>query len=424
MKNPSSPRTIKIKVSKTLQGKIRKGYPWVFYYQIHNRKISGEAGDLGVIYDDDNKFLAVGLYDPYSDIRLRILQSGKPAEVGRDFFREQFENALASRRDLERQGTTGYRVLNGENDGFPGLVLDRYGDTAVMKIYAVSWFPHLGELLPALQDGLPVRRCVLLLSRHAERTVPGSGGEYRNGQTLFGPPLDSSARFSENGLCFEADVVQGQKTGFFLDQRENRQRVRALARGKTVLNAFSYTGGFSVYAFAGGCRSVLEIDANRHALEAARNNLELNFPADELARLDYRQMQGDAFQLFAQLEKENKTFDLVILDPPAFAKNSKHKKSALLAYTRLARAGAKRTNDGGILVASSCSAPVSANEFYRAAELGIKASGKGHEELSRTGHAIDHPVSFKEGAYLKTIYCRISGKKKSGGEPDRTTDEI
>ncbi|MBI4383406.1 MAG: class I SAM-dependent methyltransferase [Nitrospinae bacterium] len=411
---------MKIKVSKTLQGKIRKGYPWVFYYQVLNRKISGKPGDLGVIYDDDNKFLAVGLYDPYSDIRLRILKSKKPTEVGRDFFREQFENALVLRRDLERQGTTGYRVLNGENDGFPGLVLDRYGETAVMKVYAVSWFPHLRELLPAIQEGLPVRRCVLLLSRHAERTVPGGegGGEFQSGQMLFGPPLDAPARFRENGLDFEADVVQGQKTGFFLDQRENRQRVRDLAGGKTVLNAFSYTGGFSVYAFAGGCRSVLEIDANRHALEAARKNLALNFSEGGMSRLDYRQMQGDAFQLLAQLEKENKTFDLVILDPPAFAKNSRHKKSALLAYTRLARAGAKRTNDGGILVASSCSAPVSANEFYRAAGLGVKAAGKAYEELSRAGHAVDHPVSFKEGAYLKTIFCRILGKKKSGGEPD------
>lgn len=412
----TAPRAIKIKISKKLQGKIRKGYPWVFYYQIQNRKISGEPGDLGVIYDSANQFLAVGLFDPFSDIRLRILQTATPAELDGAFFQDRLEKALDLRRGLEERGTTGYRVLNGENDGFPGMVLDRYGDTAALKLYTSSWFPHLKTVLPLFAERLPIERCALLLSRHAERTLPENCA-FRNGQILFGPALSAPARFQENGLWFEADVLQGQKTGFYLDQRENRQRVRDLAREKTVLNVFSYTGGFSVYAFAGGCRSVLEIDSNRHALEAAKKNLRLNYPEEEFSKLDYSQALGDAFESLAELEKQKKTFDVVILDPPAFAKNSAHKKSALLAYTRLARAGAKRTRDGGILVAASCSAPVGANEFYRAVSLGVKAAGKSFEEIARTGHAVDHPVSFKEGAYLKTVFCRISGTNRERHSP-------
>jgi 23S rRNA (cytosine1962-C5)-methyltransferase len=286
------------------------------------------------------------------------------------------------------------------------MVLDRYNDTAVMKLYTASWLPHLGKILPLIQEELPVQRCVLLFSRHVQRTLPANY-DFQNGQLLFGPELTGPVRFQENGLWFEADVVHGQKTGFYLDQRENRQRIGDMARDKTVLNVFSYTGGFSVYAFNGGCRSVVEIDSNKFALEAAKKNVQLNF--ERFAELSYQQMYGDAFKLFAELEKEKRMFDIVILDPPAFAKNAAHKKNALIAYSRLVKAGAKRTQDGGVLFAASCSAPVDAREFYHAVDIGIKTSGKSYEELMRTGHAIDHPVTFKEGAYLKSIFCRISG---------------
>ena len=400
------PKIIKIKISKKFQKKIRSGYPWIFYYQVQNRNIPGALGDIGVVYDADNQFLAIGLYDPFSDIRLRILQTKSQADLDKNFFQRQFRKAMALRKSL--QGTTGYRVLNGENDGFPGMVLDRYNDTVALKLYTASWFPHLDTILPLIKEELAVERCVLLLSRHVQRTLPANY-DFQNGQLLFGTELTGPVRFQENDLWFEADVVHGQKTGFYLDQRENRQRIREMAQGKTVLNVFSYTGGFSVYALKGECRSVVEIDSNRFALEAAKQNVRLNFPEEQFSKLDYQQMYGDAFKLFAELEAEKKMFDIVILDPPAFAKNTAHKKNALIAYTRLVKAGARRTQNGGVLFAASCSAPVDAREFYHAVDLGIKTSGKSYEELMRTGHAIDHPVSFKEGAYLKSIFCRISG---------------
>ena len=404
------PSALKIKISKTLQAKIRKGYPWVFNYQMQNKNISGEAGDLGIIYDSDNRLLAVGLYDPYSDICLRILQTKNPCDINEEFIRNRFLDALKLRAGLRQQNTTGYRVINGENDGFPGLIIDLYDDTAAVKIYTAGWTPYLNMLNAVIRDELGARRGVLLLSGHVGRTLPPSA-KRRHGDILFGPPLDKNVRFMENGLLFQADILHGQKTGFFLDQRENRQRIGELAKGRSVLNVFSYSGAFSIYAIAGGCRSVLEIDANRAALQGSIDNLKLNFSQDEIDALDFQQARGDAFKRLADLAEQKKTFDLVILDPPAFARRKQHKKAAVQSYIRLIKAGAKRTAPGGILFAASCSAPISAKEFYRAVDYGIKSAGKKYRYMTKTRHAIDHPVTFSEGAYLKAAFCEIGGEK-------------
>ncbi len=396
------PGRIKIKISKTLQNKIRKGFPWVYYYQLRNRNIKGNPGDLGVIYDAGNRFLAVGLFDPFSDIRLRILQTGTPREIDSGFFRERLEQALRLRISLDATDTNAYRLVNGENDGFPGLVVDRYAETLVFKIYTSAWLPYLEILVPLLQELTDARRGLLKLSRHVRRVHPEPGWD---NQLLFGPPLEGPVTFLENGLKFEADVLHGQKTGFFLDQRENRLHIREWAKDGTVLNVFSYTGAFSVYALAGGAASVSEIEISPQAQQAARRNVELNFGKEGDGRL--HQISGDAFEQLAHLIRENRTFDLVILDPPAFASRKNQKQKALQAYWRLAKAGAQCTRPGGLLVSASCSAQVSAREFYRAVDLGIRSTGRSCQKRLRTGHPQDHPVTFKEGGYLKAIYCRI-----------------
>lgn len=407
--DPKKPAVLKLKISGNLQGKIRRGYPWVFRYQILNQPPPGKAGDLGVVYDAENRFLALGLYDPHSDISLRVLQAGARIEIDRAFFAERFRQALAVRKSLEAEGTTGYRVLNGENDGFPGLVLDRYGDTVVMKIYTRAWIPHLDKILPCAESLLYAERCVLRLSRNAQ-DCPRDGDDFKDGQILFGPPLDAPVRFQENGLGFEADVFKGQKTGFYFDQRENRRLARDMAKDKTVLNVFSYSGGFSVYAFAGGCRSVHEIDLNPHAMLAAKTNVALNFPERAANAGEYRQTLGDAFEELERLRGRKRTFDMAILDPPAFARNKKQVEDALRAYVRLVEVGARLTNNGGILFAASCSAPVSADDFYKAVAEGIRLAGRDCDELMKTGHAADHPVTFSEGNYLKAVFYRIKDK--------------
>lgn len=399
-----NPRIHKIKISKSLQAKIRKGFPWVYFYQIKNTGISGKPGDLGAIYDSQNRFLAMGLYDPHSDIRLRILITRTPQEITGEFFRHRLKKALALRADLATPETTAYRVVNGENDGFPGMVMDRYADSLVVKLYTSAWMPYLDELVPILQQEMKLERAILTFSRHVQRTLPDPKEASR---MLFGPELKGPIRFQENGLEFEADLLKGQKTGFFLDQRENREKVRGLAQGQSILNVFSYTGAFSVYAFAGGCRSVLEIDINAPAQKAALRNLHLNFPEEKFSPPRFEQIQGDAFEQLSRLEKDGKIFDLVVLDPPSFANSKKNRKNAIQAYIRLAKMGAKRTRAGGTLMAASCSSQVEAQAFYRAVELGIKAAGRSYKKLLKTGHALDHPVTFSEGAYLKAIYCKI-----------------
>lgn len=397
---------IRIKISKTLEGKIRKGYPWIFHYQIQNEDVAGKSGDLAVVYDSKNCFLAIGLFDPESDIRLRVLQTRDPVNIDSDFFAERFSKALRLRGSLEGEGTTGYRMINGENDGFPGLVLDRYESTVVLKLYTTAWLPYLEVLLPLFKKQTYVERCVLRWSRkaHESKTV---SGKWCEGSILFGTSVEGPVRFKENGIVFEADVLSGQKTGFFLDQRDNRQHVRLLAEGKSVLNVFSYTGGFSIYAFSGGARAVLEVDSNSIALTASKQNLLLNFPKRNFSRDEFSQVKGDGFDTLAELESGKQKFDLVILDPPAFARRNKQTRTAINAYMKLAEAGAKVTAKGGILFAASCSVHVTAEDFYQAVFSGIQSAGREYEEICRTGHAKDHPVIFNQGEYLKGVFCRV-----------------
>jgi len=397
---------VRIKVSKTLQAKIRKGYPWIFHYQVQNRDIEGKSGDLAVVYDSKNDFLAIGLLDPESDICFRVLQTSNPVKIDSNFFAKRLVVALELRESLFDDSTTGYRVINGENDGFPGLVLDCYSKTLVLKLYTTAWIPYLDILVPLFRGQLPVARCVLRWSRKAA-TSAFISKKWRDGSVLFGNITRPLIRFLENGINFEADVVSGQKTGFFIDQRDNRQYIRLLSKGKSVLNVFSYTGAFSVYAFIGGARSVLEVDSNLIALTASKSNLKLNFPNRNFSQEEFYQMKADGFDALSDLKSDKKRFDLVILDPPAFARRNKQIKTALKSYARLAEAGARVSANNGILFAASCSVHVKACSFYKAVFSGIQSSGRGYKEIQRTGHAKDHPVVFSQGEYLKGIFCRI-----------------
>jgi len=398
---------IHIKISKTLEKKIRQGYPWVFHYQVQNEKVEGKPGDLAVVYDSKNQFLAIGLYDPESDIRLRILQTSNPVDIDSSFFEERFNRALELRDNLFDEGTTGYRVINGENDGFPGLVLDRYEGTAVLKLYTSAWIPYLDTLITLFKKKLSIKRCVLRRSRKVA-ALEGISKKYNEGHLLFGDKVEGLVRFKENGIDFEVDVISGQKTGFYLDQRDNRQKVRLLSRGSSVLNVFSYTGAFSVYAFAGGASSVLEIDSNSVALAASRKNLRLHFSNRNFSVEEFSQMKADGFDALSELELGNQEYDLVIVDPPAFAKRKKQANVALNAYMKLAQAGAKVTKKGGILFAASCSVHVQPPSFFKAVFSGIQSTGRGYEEISRTSHAKDHPFIFSEGEYLKGVFCKIN----------------
>jgi 23S rRNA (cytosine1962-C5)-methyltransferase len=396
---------LRLRITTAAETAVRSGHPWVFSDSVQESNREGQPGELAVIYDRKDKFLAVGLFDPDSPIRVRILHTGKPQTIDGAWWLARLERALARRAGLFDARTTGYRLIHGESDGWPGLVLDRYDTTLVLKLYTAAWLPRLEEVRALLKVKIPCDRIVLRLSRNIQ-LIAENQFALRDGQVVFGNQPDGPVVFSENGIRFEADVLHGQKTGFFLDQRENRREVEALARGRRVLNAFSFSGGFSVYAARGGAVSVTDLDISAHALDSAKRNFALNknFPA--VAACRHQMVQADAFEW---IEKSSTKFDLIVLDPPSLAKRATEREGAIRAYERLNSLGIKLLARDGILVAGSCSAHVSAVEFFDAVRRASVKSGRKFSELKTVQHPPDHPAGFKEAEYLKVIYLRFKG---------------
>lgn len=395
---------LRLRITPTAEWKLRAGHPWLFSESVLQENRRGELGELAIIYDRHDNFLALGLYDPGSPIRVRLLCQGKPQPIDGAWWRSRLWEALNRRQGLFEAHTTGHRWINGESDGWPGLVLDRYDTTLVLKLYTLAWLPRLPEVAQLIREALQPERLVLRLSRNLQ---PPAWADFHrsDGELLHGPALGGPVVFLESGLRFEADVVHGQKTGFFLDQRENRRRVEPLARGKKVLNAFSYSGGFSVYAARGGAVSVTDLDLSAYALESAKRNFALNHSDPALAQCRHETIQADAFEWLEGQPAPQ--FDLVILDPPSLAKREAERARAIQAYGKLARGGLARLTRGGTLVACSCSAHVTAPEFFAAVCQSAQSAGRRFEELHTTAHPPDHPATFPEAHYLKGIYLRV-----------------
>jgi 23S rRNA (cytosine1962-C5)-methyltransferase len=413
MKNPSRAEAaanqtaaVRLRLSITAKAEtiVRSGHPWVFSDSVLESNRAGQCGELAVIYDRKDKFLAVGLFDPDSPIRVRILHAGKPQTIDAAWWKLRLEQALNRRRDLFDAQTTGYRLIHGESDGWPGLVLDRYDTTLVLKIYTAAWLPRLDETLALLKENVPCERIVLRLSRNIQ-PIAKTQFKLNDGQILHGSTPGEPVIFQESGLRFEADVLRGQKTGFFLDQRENRREVETLARGRRVLNAFSFSGGFSVYAARGGATAVTDLDISAHALAAAKRNFALNQKFPGVAACHHDTAQGDAFEWLAE---NTEKFDLIVLDPPSLAKRAAEREGAIHAYERLNSQGIEKLARDGILVAGSCSAHVPVEEFFDAVRHAAAKSGRKFAELKTLRHPPDHPATFKEAEYLKVIYLKFA----------------
>lgn len=413
----ASDKRIAIRVTPAAERALRGGHPWVFDQAIRQQSHAGQPGDLAVIFDARRRFMAIGLYDPESPIRVRVLQHRQPATIDAAWFAERLQSAADLREPLAAQGTTGYRLVHGENDGLPGLIVDRYASTLALKLYTAAWLPHLRAVLEALPSVQPFERLVLRLSRQLE--AGAARYAVTDGQIVRGEPLDGPVVFAENGLLFAADVARGHKTGFFFDQRDNRAQVRALARGRRVLDVFAYSGGFSVYAAAGGAASVTSVDVSAPALAAAEANLALNreaFPGciDAAAQAALRAARHDilvedAFACLERLGRAGQTYDMVIVDPPAFAKRAAEVERALAAYARLVRLALGVVEPGGVLAMASCSSRVPADMFFETVTRAAQDAGRPLREIVRTGHALDHPIGFPEGAYLKCLFAHVPG---------------
>jgi 23S rRNA (cytosine1962-C5)-methyltransferase len=390
-------KRIALHVRRSIESTIHQGHPWLFDKAISKQSHEGQAGDLAVIYDSKNRFLAVGLYDPQSPIRVKILQANQPVNIDQAWFEQKLSEAIAKRALLHHSNTNGYRLVHGENDGLPALIIDRYADTLVVKLYSEAWIPHLHTLLPALDNTFPSQRWVLRLARNVKSHL-------QDGQILKGDPLNAPIIFEENGLLFSADVIKGHKTGFFFDQRDNRQRVGELVKGKTVLDVFAYVGAFALYCAKGGAESITCVDISQPALQVAQETLAMNQQAGKIGQVKLNTIVLDAFKTLEDFAYKKQTFDVVIIDPPSFAKSESEVQGALTAYAQLTDLGQALVAKNGVIILASCSSRVSADTFYKTVTGTLARAQQHYQELARTQHAIDHPIGFPEGAYLKAWY--------------------
>ncbi|NNK88413.1 MAG: methyltransferase domain-containing protein [Flavobacteriaceae bacterium] len=391
--------TLAVRLTDSGESRLRRNHPWIFDKQIEKIKPLGRVGDLCVIFSKGkNKVMGIGLYDPDSPIRIKMIHHNGPAAIDCEFFRTKIDKAFKIRQELLEGDTNGYRLIFGENDGFPGLIADVYAHVLVVKLYSAIWQRWLKQIIEHITALTKVKSVIMRLSRKMiSAQIPG----WTDGQVIYGTIEEEIVQFREHGVLFWVNPIRGHKTGFFLDHRHNRKRVGELSKGKNVLDVFTYSGGFSVHALAGGAKTVSSIDISSHALEQATTNAELNNYQGQ-----HKTICGNAFEVLQDLIAANKTYDLVIIDPPSFAKQASEVKLALKKYRQLARMGATLTSNRGILVVASCSSRVSSEAFFKSIAEELDKSERAFKLLEQTTHDLDHPIGFPEGAYLKCGFYR------------------
>ncbi|GGX03185.1 class I SAM-dependent rRNA methyltransferase [Aquimarina muelleri] len=394
-------KRLAVKLKPSAEKMVKRKHPWVFSESIVKQNTEGEAGDIVIVYDNKkNGFLACGLYDPYSPIRIKLIQFGKSAQINEDWFINKIILAFEKRKALLETDTNSYRLLFGENDNLPGFIADIYDSVLVIKLYSHIWLPYLNWIVKHLISITKCETVVLRLSRSLQ--TKGNLYGLKDGKVIYGKLENEVVIFKEHGVLFSANVIHGHKTGYFLDHRHNRKRVGELADDKTVLDVFSYAGGFSVHALKGGAKEVTSLDISKQALDMAKENAKLNTHTGK-----HIVIVADAFEGLQTLINEKKQFDIVVIDPPSFAKRESEILKGKNSYIRLAKLGAKLVVNRGILVLASCSSRVIAEDFFAISEESILSSGRTFEILEKTYHDIDHPIMFPEGAYLKCGYYTL-----------------
>lgn len=377
---------------------VKRRHPWIYAGAIE--RVEGElgAGDTVLVRSAEGASLALGAWSPRSQIRVRVWSFDPAAEIGRAFFRARIEAALALRGRLAAaRHTNALRLVYAESDGLPGLVVDRYADVLVVQFLAAGVERWREEILDALADASGAAAIYERSDaevRFLEGLAPRAGFARGSRDARRCPIL-------EYGLQFRVDVAEGQKTGFFLDQRENRQRIRALAAGREVLDAFCYTGGFAIAALAGGAVRVTAVESSAAALEVARENLAAN--ALDASRIAFE--QADVFEFLRRLRDRGARYELVILDPPKFAPTAAQAKAAARAYKDINLLAFKLLAPGGLLATFSCSGAIEAPLFQSIVAAAALDAGVDARILGRFGAAEDHPVAlhFPEGEYLKGL---------------------
>ncbi len=385
-------------LNKGRERSLKRRHPWVFSGAVHRASGEPGSGDAVELRDAAGNPLAVAAFSPQSQIRARVWSFDPKEAVDAGFFRARIGRALALREALPaRRHTNALRLVHGESDGLPGLIVDRYADVLVAQFLAAGverWRETILDLLAELTA------CEAIFERSDAEVrkleqLPERVGFVRGNRKASRCPI------VEYGLNFRVDVEQGQKTGFFLDQRENRQRVRSLAAGRAVLDGFCYTGGFSIAALAGGATQVRAIESSAPALEVARENLAAN-PLDA-SKANF--VQADVFSELRALRDRGARFDMVVLDPPKFAPTAAQARNAARAYKDINLLALKLLAPGGLLATFSCSGGVSPELFQSIVAGAALDAGAQAKIIERFGAAADHPVAleFPEGEYLKGL---------------------
>ena len=387
---------VRLTLSRDLVRSLRRGHPWVFADALKERP-HAEPGAHASLADKRGKAIARGFYDPSSPLSFRVCTLARKQMLNDAWAESCFERALTLRQRLfDSASTSGYRLFNGEGDGLPGLVVDVYAESAVIKLDGPG--PEGFWDAQGIAEWLVAHTQVTQVYQR-DRTRGGPSG-----RALVGDTPTQPIAFTENGLRFTADIVKGQKTGFFLDQRDNRALIRSMAQGQRTLNVFGYTGGFSVYAGAGGASHVTTVDIAKPAIAAAKMNMELN----ELGHL-HEAVAEDAFDFLEHAQGSGMRWDLVVLDPPSFAPNRQSAERAGKAYERLVAAGARVCSSGGFVAAASCSSHVNLEAFTHHVEQGIGAARRRATVVGIHQQPADHPtpLPFPDFRYLKLILLRL-----------------
>ena len=386
-------------LKKGKEDSLRRFHPWVFSGAIQRMDEGIREGDIVRVYNAQGEFLAVGHYQ-IGSISVRVL-SFRDVPVDEAFWKSRLKVALDMRISIgiaDNPQNNTYRLIHGEGDNLPGLVVDCYGKTAVMQAHSVGMHVSRHEIVKALISVMGNR--IAHVFYKSETTLPYKAQLEQENGFLYGGSDDNTA--VENGLRFHVDWLKGQKTGFFVDQRENRALLERYARGRTVLNMFCYTGGFSFYAMRGGARLVHSVDSSGKAIELTNANVALNFPGDTR----HEAFCDDAFKF---LDRADDIYDLIILDPPAFAKHRAALHNALKGYTRLNAKAFQRIRPGGILFTFSCSQVVTKEHFRNAVFTAAAQSGRKVRILHQLHQPADHPVNIyhPEGEYLKGLVLYV-----------------
>lgn len=391
----------KIKLKPKKEQSLMRFHPWVFSGAIALMDENVVEGETVEVYGHDDTFLGVGHYQ-IGSIAVRILSFQK-RDIDTDFFRDRLQEAYNMRCALKlvRNDNTTYRLVHGEGDMLPGLIVDIYGGLAVVQAHSVGM--HVSKEMIAMALKSVLKDTLHHVYYKSESTLPFKAPIAPEDSFLLGGP-DLEKIAIENNLKFQIDWEKGQKTGFFVDQRENRSLLESYSDGRNVLNMFCYTGGFSVYALRGGAQSVVGVDSSSKAVMLADENVKLNFGDDPR----YSSSSNDAFKYLRDVAKGQ--YDLIVLDPPAFAKHRGAVRNALQGYKKLNAAAFEKVANGGVVFTFSCSQVISREQFRLAVFSAAAMTGRKVKILAQLSQPADHPINIyhPEGEYLKGLVLYVS----------------